>query len=292
MCNMALSKPQTPIMILFKQADKLSHHLDIARKTAQKIGFVPTMGALHKGHLSLVEASKRENDITVCSIFVNPTQFNNAEDFKKYPITIEADIEKLLLAECDVLFQPTKEEIYPEGFAAKLYDLGELENVLEGFYRPGHFQGVCQVMDRLLQIVQPDNLYLGAKDFQQCKVITRLVSQLGKADDIHINIESTYREDDGLAMSSRNLRLNNTERASAPAIYKALTFAKENQQLGVKALEEAGNKFLTDNGFKVEYFSIVNADYLQPATDATQNKVAVVAAFLGNVRLIDNLLLS
>ncbi|RYZ29188.1 MAG: hypothetical protein EOO10_07130 [Chitinophagaceae bacterium] len=164
-------------MILFKQAGKLSHHLEIARKTAKKIGFVPTMGALHKGHLSLIESSKRENDITVCSIFVNPTQFNNAEDFKKYPITIEADIEKLLLAECDVLFQPSKEEIYPENFVTKHYDLRELENVLEGFYRPGHFQGVCQVMDRLLEIVQPDNLYLGAKDFQQWSICNGCLHQ-------------------------------------------------------------------------------------------------------------------
>ena len=279
-------------MILFKQAEDLSQHVQLAKKKGKRVGFVPTMGALHKGHLSLIEASKKDNDLTVCSIFINPTQFNNAEDFNKYPITLEADIEKLLVLGCDILFQPTKEEIYPAGYSARHYELGDLENVLEGFYRPGHFQGVCQVMDRLLNIVQPDNLYLGAKDFQQCKVITKLVSLLGKEDQIHINIEPTFRETDGLAMSSRNLRLNPDERVSASQIFKALTYAKENLQHNHRDLEKEATNWLQEKGFQVDYFQIVDADTLHSASDETKNKIVVVAAFLGNIRLIDNLSLS
>lgn len=279
-------------MILFKQAAKITSQLQLDKTKGQKIGFVPTMGALHKGHLSLIETSKKNNDITVCSIFVNPTQFNNAEDFRKYPITIEEDIEKLLLSECDVLFMPTKEEIYPAVYEAKHYDLGELENVLEGFYRPGHFQGVCQVMDRLLSIIQPDNLYLGAKDFQQCKVITKLISLLGKDDFIHINIEPTYRENDGLAMSSRNLRLSAEEREKAPSIFKALTYIKNNQQQDISELAQQVTKRLQEKGFTLDYLQIVDSESLQPATTETQKKIAVVAAFLGDIRLIDNLELS
>src|ERR671912_2232392 len=143
-------------MILFKKAKNLSNYISKQKKSNLKIGFIPTMGALHEGHLSLIAASKKENAVTVCSIFVNPTQFNNQEDFKHYPITIEKDIEKLLNAGCDILFLPPREEIYPQGFVAKKYDLGELETVLEGLYRPGHFQGVCQVVDKLMEIVQPD----------------------------------------------------------------------------------------------------------------------------------------
>jgi pantoate--beta-alanine ligase len=279
-------------MILFKQADKLSQSIQLAKKAGQKIGFVPTMGALHKGHLSLIEASKKANDITVCSIFINPTQFNNKEDFKKYPVSIEQDIEKLLVSGCHVLFQPTTEEIYPAGFVTKHYDLGDLENVLEGFYRPGHFQGVCQVMDRLLDLIQPNNLYLGAKDFQQCKVITKLITLLGKEDEINVNIEPTYRENDGLAMSSRNLRLLPEQRATAPVIFEALTFVKESSQDNPRHLEEKASSMLTAQGFNVEYFKIVDANTLQPADVETKNKIAVVAAFLGSIRLIDNLVLN
>jgi pantoate--beta-alanine ligase len=290
---MALSTPQTPVMILFKQADKLSQYLEFAKKSNKKIGFVPTMGALHDGHLSLIKASKKQNELTVCSIFVNPTQFNNAEDFDKYPITMEADLEKLLTCGCDVLFHPTKEEVYPTGFVAKHYQLGELENVLEGLYRPGHFQGVCQVMDRLLEIVLPDNLYLGAKDFQQCKVITKLVSIIRKEEEIKINIQPTFRESDGLAMSSRNLRLSNEQRGIAPTVFKALTFSKDNMhKADSRVLEKQASALLNQDGFKVDYFQIVDADSLQPAEATTQNKIAVVAAYLGNVRLIDNLYLS
>ena len=280
-------------MILFKKAKNLSHYISKQKNLNYKIGFVPTMGALHEGHLSLIEACKKENGITVCSIFVNPTQFNNQEDFKLYPVTIEKDIEKLVSAGCDILFLPSTEEVYPPGFAAKKYNLGELETVLEGQYRPGHFQGVCQVVDRLLEIVQPDNLYLGAKDYQQCKVIARLVSILGKEDQIAIHIESTYREKDGLAMSSRNLRLSPSQRSIAPSIFEALDFIKENHHNNsLTLLQQQALSTLSAKGFKVDYLQIADADTLLPASEKTVSKIVLAAAYIDNIRLIDNLTLN
>jgi len=280
-------------MILFKKAADLSQYTQLQQSSQKKVGFVPTMGALHDGHLSLVEASKKTNEVTVCSIFVNPTQFNNSEDFKHYPITIEKDIEKLVAAGCDVLFLPNVEEIYPVGYEAKHYDLGHLETVLEGFYRPGHFQGVCQVMDRLLSIAQPTTLYLGVKDYQQCMVITRLVALMNLQEKLKISIEPTLREQSGLAMSSRNLRLSETEKEKALAIFRSLEMAKE--KIGtekIAEIEQHGTEVLTENGLKVDYFRIVDGDTLQEVSETTKHKVVLVAAWLGNVRLIDNLILN
>ena len=277
-------------MILFKKAKNLSNYISKQKKSNLKIGFIPTMGALHEGHLSLIAASKKENAVTACSIFVNPTQFNNQEDFKHYPITIEKDIEKLLNAGCNILFLPPREEIYPQGFVAKKYDLGELETVLEGVYRPGHFQGVCQVVDRLMEIVQPDNLYLGAKDYQQCKVITKLVYLLGKQDQIAVHIEPTYREKDGLAMSSRNQRLSTSQRNIAPSIFEALDFIKENyHNNSLTLLEQQALSNLTAKGFKVDYLQIADANTLLPASENTVSKIVLAAAYIDNIRLIDNL---
>src|SRR5690242_13565632 len=200
-------------MILFKKVIDLRKWLDHQRQTENNIGFVPTMGALHSGHLSLIEASKKENSITVSSIFVNPTQFNDPTDFEKYPVTIEKDIDLLEGIGCDAIFLPSVEEIYPNGTkSVKHYELGYLEKILEGKFRPGHFQGVCMVVERLLEIVEPDKLYLGQKDFQQCMVIRKLISLMGKENTISLEISPTLREPDGLAMSSRNVRLNEEER--------------------------------------------------------------------------------
>lgn len=280
-------------MILFKKAADLSQYTQLQQSKQKKVGFVPTMGALHAGHLSLIEASKKANDITVCSIFVNPTQFNNAEDFKHYPITIEADIEKLIANQCDVLFLPAVEEIYPAGFDPKHYDLGHLETVLEGYYRPGHFQGVCQVMEQLLTIVQPDSLYLGAKDYQQCMVITRLAALMNLQDKMDISIEPTLREQSGLAMSSRNLRLNESEKDQALAIFRSLQLVKDQiEKEEIQALEKSAAATLTENGLKVDYVRIVDSDTLLDVSENTKRKVVLVAAWLGNVRLIDNLTLN
>lgn len=279
-------------MILFKKAKSLSGYLSQKKNEGIKTGFVPTMGALHQGHLSLIHVAKQENDLTVCSIFVNPTQFNNPDDFRHYPVTLERDIEKLLSAGCDVLFLPSTGEIYPSSFAPKQYPLGELENILEGFYRPGHYQGVCQVVDRLLEIVQPDNIYLGAKDYQQCKVIAKLLQLLGKENEILIHIEPTLREPDGLAMSSRNLRLTTDQREQAPVLYNVLKAIKEKQDLTEALLLSQGVAQLQEKGFVVDYLQIADADSLLPVSDKTRQSIVLVAASIGNIRLIDNLLLN
>src|ERR1700691_4943551 len=193
-------------MILFKRSAHLYRWLNHETVSGKSIGFVPTMGALHEGHISLITISKKETDITVCSIFVNPTQFNDPRDFQKYPITLEKDIALLEQAGTDVLFLPEVEEIYPKGTSGlEHYDLGRIETLLEGQYRPGHFQGVCQVMRRLLDVVRPDDLFMGQKDYQQCMVLQRLLELRGMPTRLHRC--PILREPDGLAMSSRNMGL-------------------------------------------------------------------------------------
>lgn len=280
-------------MIIFKQAKPLTEYLKREQKAAKKIGFVPTMGALHDGHLSLINSSKSNNDITVCSIFVNPTQFNNPDDFKHYPITIEKDIEQLINTGCDILFLPAVDEIYPPDYQKKHYDLGSIENSLEGFYRPGHFQGVCQVVDHLLEIINPDNLYMGQKDFQQCIVIKKLLELTGKDKTIRLNISPTIREKDGLAMSSRNLRLNETEKIVATSIYKELAAIQNNFHLQpLHSLKKTAKDHLMEKGFAVDYVEIANTKDLNPTEDSSESSVALIAASIGNVRLIDNLILN
>jgi pantoate--beta-alanine ligase len=283
-------------MIVFKKVVALRNYLDREGKKNKKTGFVPTMGALHAGHAALIAAGKKNNSITVCSIFVNPSQFNDPKDFKKYPVTIEKDIFMLESSGCDVLFLPSVAEIYPNGTTGYThYDLGYLETILEGKFRPGHFQGVCMVMHRLLDIVKPDNLYLGQKDYQQCKIITRLIELIGMKDSVEVIICPTLREPDGLAMSSRNMRLNKEEREKAPAIYHALDFIKNNLQKGrlLQLIANARAK-LREQGLKADYIEIVDAVTLQSVNDwdGKQKLVALAAAFLNEVRLIDNMVLN
>lgn len=282
-------------MILFKKEKSLVEWLD-TQKNGLKIGFVPTMGALHPGHISLIETSQKENEITVCSIFVNPTQFNDPKDFEKYPVTLEKDIGMLEEAGCQVLFLPPVKEIYPGGFEQhKKYELGLLETILEGSFRPGHYQGVCMVVERLLEIMQPNNLYLGQKDYQQCMVISRLVELMDKKDLIKINICPTLREDDGLAMSSRNMRLTEKERKTAVTIFNVLTTLKENLKPGpLSPLILHALNTLKDAGFKTDYVEIADAENLTPVThwDGKQQLVALIAAFMNEVRLIDNMILN
>ncbi|MBS1935214.1 MAG: pantoate--beta-alanine ligase [Bacteroidetes bacterium] len=280
-------------MIVFKKASDLKKHLEAIGKKHNKIGFAPTMGALHQGHLSLLAESKKATGITVCSIFVNPTQFNDPRDFQKYPITIEKDIYLLEKNDVDILFLPSVPEIYPNGTTnLEHYNLGYLENILEGQYRPGHFQGVCQVMRRLLEIVEPDHLFMGQKDYQQCMVVKKLLEIMESK--IIFHRSPTLREDDGLAMSSRNVRLNEEERKNAIAIFKALTFIQKNIHTGslMNNITEAKN-ILLKSDFKIDYVEIANAETLQilQQWDGKQNLVALVAAFQGQVRLIDNMLL-
>jgi pantoate--beta-alanine ligase len=279
-------------MILFKTAADLHKHLVKTRASGLSSGFVPTMGALHAGHLRLVDQSKKNSNITICSIFVNPTQFNDPQDFAKYPVTIDHDLLQLEKAGCDIVFLPSVEEVYPNGTAPEqVFELGHLETILEGKYRPGHFQGVCQVVHRLLEIVRPDTLHLGRKDYQQCLVIKQLIDVSGW--NIRLDIVPTLREPSGLAMSSRNMRLSAGEKEAATAIYRSLLYIRKNIGPGVvKDLVATAAKMITDAGFrKIDYVTIANAGSLQEVTewDGRQKLVVLVAAFMGGVRLIDNM---
>ncbi|MDX2046720.1 MAG: pantoate--beta-alanine ligase [Chitinophagaceae bacterium] len=281
-------------MLLFKNIHHIQEYLQKQRASGKSYGFIPTMGALHRGHISLIEASKKENDFTVSSIFVNPTQFNDPLDFEKYPVTIEKDIQLLLQVKCDVLFLPTVNEIYPDGLQTdKNYNLGHLETVLEGKYRPGHFQGVCRVVHRLLDIIKPPVIYLGQKDYQQCMVIKKLTELSGIA--TGIKICPTLREESGLAMSSRNMRLNEAGKQKASAIYNTLLFLKNNIKKGpLAAIKEEAHAMLAEAAFKTDYIEIADAATLeiQHEWNGKTKIVALAAAFLNDVRLIDNLLLN
>jgi len=283
-------------MITFQKASDLQQQLDQRRQKKEDIGFIPTMGALHDGHLSLLKTSLRENNVSVCSIFVNPAQFNDPTDFKKYPSTINEDISRLETNGCDILFLPSVEEIYPHGFdVKKQYDLGYLDTILEGEFRPGHFQGVCMAVENLLLIVQPGKLYLGQKDYQQCMIITRLIQLMGLQEKIDIRICPILREIDGLAMSSRNLRLSKEERAKAPALFETLIFLKQNLCNGsLRDLKKEATDHLQKKGFKTDYVEIANAKTLKPINewDSRTNILGLVAAYIDNIRLIDNMMLN
>jgi pantoate--beta-alanine ligase len=283
-------------MIIFKYAEPLSRYIQEQKTAGKQIGFVPTMGALHNGHIALIDQSKQATAATVCSIFVNPTQFNNSNDYQLYPKTIEQDIVKLEAAGCDALFLPSIAEMYPQGTTGlEHYELGYLETLLEGKYRPGHFQGVCQVMFRLLSMVQPHQLFMGQKDYQQCMVVSRLLALMQFP--TQLITCPTLREPDGLAMSSRNMRLSPPDRQQAITIYQCLTYIKQQLNQGAfwSVIKEQAEKMLTNAGFTIDYVELVDANTLQPATAARATvyqgpQVALIAAFLHDVRLIDNML--
>jgi pantoate--beta-alanine ligase len=281
-------------MILFKHPNALSSFLQNGSIPHNSIGFVPTMGALHNGHISLIQTARLENELVVASIFVNPTQFTELSDFEKYPSSIEADILKLEKAGCDILFLPSVANMYPNGSSpSQQYDLGHLDNILEGEFRPGHFQGVCQIVHLLLNIISPGKLYLGQKDFQQCLVIKKMISLIGM--DTSVIICPTQREPDGLAMSSRNVRLSLLERQKAANLFKTLSYIKENIQLeDLENLKQKAQATLIEKGFKVEYVAISKAQTLETIQnwDGKSTLVALVAAYINQVRLIDNLILN
>jgi len=289
-------------MILFKRAGDLTGWLEKQRASGKSIGFAPTMGALHAGHISLITISKKKTDVSVCSIFVNPTQFNDPKDFQKYPATLDKDIALLERAGVDILFLPEVAELYPGGTTGlETYDLGRLETLLEGKYRPGHFQGVCQVMRRLLDIVRPDHLFMGQKDYQQCMVVQRLLTLRGM--DTQLHRCPIVREADGLAMSSRNLRLTPEQRTKATAIYQALgmlatnalaTNALASDALTSDVLIRRAEEMLKQADFQVDYIAIADAETLEPEMDkagSVSGGIALIAAFQGEVRLIDNMIL-
>lgn len=280
-------------MILFKKAKDISEYLLKIKSSGSSIGFIPTMGALHPGHISLLQSSKKTDTTSVCSIFVNPTQFNDSKDFENYPSTMETDIDHLEKADCDVLFLPSVTEMYPEGTGTfKRYELGYLETVLEGKYRPGHFQGVCQVVYRLLNIIPTDHLYLGQKDYQQCMVIKKMIELTHFKTEI--TICPTLREAEGLAMSSRNTRLSKMDRKKALKIFETLSFLRSHIKPGdLQGIQESAIQILTAEGFKIDYIEIADADTLEllNSWDGKRPTVALIAAFLEKVRLIDNMLL-
>lgn len=332
-------------MLVFEKKNDLEKHLTEQRKKGHTIGFVPTMGALHKGHISLIERSKAENDVTVCSIFVNPTQFNDKSDLEKYPRPIEADKALLEKTGCDVLFFPGEREIYPEGGGTRdvkegtrdegrgaregigntdmgivgttvqnlpadaqsqlrqtslksdnrylQVNLGDLDKVMEGTRRPGHFEGVIQVVSKLFDIVNPDRAYFGQKDFQQQTIIKEMVRQLNYG--IQIVTCPIVREPDGLAMSSRNVRLTPSERAVAGIISQTLfTIQKLADKLSVDELTMLVESEIAEGSLtELEYFEIVDAGTLQPVLnlDKAESAVACIAVKVGQVRLIDNVIL-
>ncbi len=283
-------------MLVIKKSEDLHSLISTYKNEGKKIGFVPTMGALHIGHISLINTSNLQNDITICSIFVNPTQFNNVKDFEKYPITIDKDTKLLKEANCAILFLPTVLDIYPSGIQ-KLnhYDLGFIETVYDGEFRPGHFQGVCNVVQRLFEITIPHQAYFGLKDYQQCMVINKLLELLKWQSNIILHFCTTLREADGLAMSSRNTRLSIDDRQIAPIIYETLQFVKTNVKEGslLPLMQLAKDKLIAKN-FKIDYIDIANAITLEPINtwDGKKKLVCVAAAFLNEVRLIDNLIIN
>lgn len=274
----------------FDTVSALRHYLNSVR-SEKTIGFVPTMGALHEGHVTLIDAARSENDVVVSSIFVNPTQFNNPDDLARYPRTLEDDCQKLAAAGCDVVFTPSVAEMYPEPTTLRL-NFGELETVMEGAFRPGHFNGVGTVVAKLFNMVQPDKAYFGQKDLQQVAVIRRLVRDLSFG--VELVRCPTVRESDGLAMSSRNRNLTDIEREQATTLFKALTLAHDLLVEGhstTQAKAAVTGYFTGNPHFRLEYVEIVNADTLQLASEvlAPGQTAICLAAHLGKVRLIDNL---
>lgn len=280
-------------MLVLNTVAEVRNAVNKYQSNGKTIGFVPTMGALHNGHISLVERSCKENDATIVSIFVNPTQFNNKEDLEKYPRTLENDVKLLESAGCDIVFAPEVDEMYPKP-DTRVFDLGTVAEVMEGSFRPGHFNGVCQVVSKLLTIVTPDRAYFGQKDYQQIAVIKTMLAK-GYVPEFKGTIVPCpiKRADDGLALSSRNQRLNQAERVSALLISKTLFQAKEMSKSGatVNQLKQYIEQSLAkDANLKLEYVEIADQDTLLTASD-TKNAIICVAVYDGDVRLIDNILL-
>ncbi len=280
-------------MVIFKNINDIKKYISLKKDEERSIGFIPTMGALHAGHISLIQKAKEDNTLSVCSIFVNPTQFNDKKDLEKYPVSTEADIELLLNAGCDVLFLPSVNEIYPDGDSNfKTYDFGYLDTILEGAQRPGHFKGVGQVVGRLLEIVEPDNLYIGQKDYQQCMVLKKLAPMMG-LNDLNVIICPTAREADGLAMSSRNRRLTEPQRVVAAVIYQCLVSIQSKKQTAqFDVVKKECEDLLAAKGFVTEYVALADARDLTLLSNYKKDTpmVALIAARIGDIRLIDNML--
>ena len=273
-----------------KKKKTLVDYIERHKEMGKKIGFAPTMGALHLGHISLYETAKKENDEIISSIFVNPTQFNNPDDFEKYPQTLENDLKLLEKAGVDAVYVPKAIDIYPEGLKSKHYDFDGLDNEMEGKYRPGHFDGVGTVVEELLRQAQPHNAYFGEKDYQQLAIIKKMVEKTKLP--VKIHGVPTLRENSGLAMSSRNLRLTEKQRKEATIIYETLLKVKEwFKVLSVKEIKERVEKIFQDSNFELEYFIIADKKTLKETDFFYKDKSyrAFIVAYAGDVRLIDNM---
>lgn len=281
-------------MLLFKEVESLQKYLSKKQKEGLRIGYVPTMGALHQGHASLIQKAKVENDISVCSIFVNPTQFNDPKDLEKYPRTEGSDIDLLVSLGNDVLFYPTVDAVYPKNLKIPKFEFGKVDKVMEGKFRPGHFDGVVEVVYRLLDIVAPDRLYMGQKDFQQFTLIQHMLTQMKSK--TKLVVCPIIREADGLALSSRNVRLTKGNRQNAPIISKILhqlsDWIKEGATIK-EAEEKAIHQLSKIPDFKPEYLEIVDGHTLQPISKMSETDYVVVCAAIwtGDIRLIDNVIL-
>jgi pantoate--beta-alanine ligase len=280
-------------MQIFKQIAPLKAFLRSTKCQGKSIGLVPTMGALHEGHLALFKTSKNENDITVGSIFVNPVQFNDPTDLAKYPRNFEKDVELLEAAGCDVLFSPENVEMYPAKATLSM-DFGNLDKVMEGYFRPGHFSGVALVVSKLFNIVEPDQAYFGQKDWQQYAIIRRLVEDLNF--DIRLHSVATMREEDGLAMSSRNARLSSEDRAKANVFFKGLLAGKSAFKAGASVKSARKKVRETVEVFpdvSLEYFELADSTNLNLLENVEQSErpIMCIAGYVGEVRLIDNMFL-
>ncbi|MFA8451340.1 MAG: pantoate--beta-alanine ligase [Bacteroidales bacterium] len=276
-------------MKVLKTREELNQIVDSLREQGKTIGLVPTMGALHRGHVALVETSVRSVDTTIVSVFVNPIQFNNPEDLDKYPRDLEGDFEKLNKAGCNYVFVPSVEEMYPEK-PNKVYSFDGIDECMEGEFRPGHFQGVATVVHLLFEYTKCNKAFFGQKDFQQLAIVCQMTKLEGL--DVEVVGCPTVREEDGLAMSSRNLRLSKDLRPLASTLYKALDFIKANARSeSPNVLKEKAKDIISnESAFRLEYIDIVDDTYLRPAVEFEEGKsyVACLAAWLGDVRLIDN----
>jgi pantoate--beta-alanine ligase len=282
------------MLIISKKSELIDYVSEYKEKNNQSVGFVPTMGFLHPGHGSLIQKSKSENGLTICDIFVNPLQFNEKSDFDNYPIDIEKDVKFLESIGCDVLYLPTHDQLYPKGHVPLKYDFEHLDTVMEATHRPGHFQGVAEVVRILFEIVKPNKAYFGEKDFQQLKVIEMLVKQF----QIPVEIVPcpVIREDDGLAMSSRNARLTHEERVNASFIYTQMMFCIHhyNGFSPIELKKYIAQQFEAHPLFELEYFEFANRENLAPIQHSWNEAKSIgifVAARLGQVRLIDNIIL-
>ncbi|MFH0986370.1 MAG: pantoate--beta-alanine ligase [Candidatus Omnitrophota bacterium] len=281
-------------MKIIRDPEKIQSVLEQARRKGRRIGFVPTMGALHEGHLSLVLASNHENDVTVASIFVNPTQFGKNEDYSKYPRVLAKDTQKLRKVGVDYLFCPSVASMYPKGYATFVDVAPRIANVFCGKFRPGHFRGVATIVAKLLNITGPCQLYLGAKDFQQTAVIRQLVRDLNM--NVQVRARPTVRDKDGLAMSSRNRYLSPKERARALSISRTLFALRKGLLKGksgpVAALKARAIRELKKNVDRVQYLEIVDPVTLVPVKQCQRNMVVLTACYVGKTRLIDNVIIS